>query len=95
MILLMQTIHTIFRVLIISLFIRAIMSWFIRDYSHPIPNFIYNFTELILMPMRKIFEKFDLNRSMIDFSFIATFFALQILDTIIMRLFINYILFRY
>ncbi|MDO4772542.1 MAG: YggT family protein [Bacillota bacterium] len=84
-----RTVHTMFRVLILSLFVRAIMSWFVRDYSHPVPNFIYRFTEPLLMPMRKLFDRLGINQSMIDFSFIATFIALQILDTVIVRLLVR------
>ncbi len=87
MIILARTIHAIFRIIIIALFARAIMSWFVRDWSHPIPDFIYKFTEPILTPMRKLFDRLGLNQGMIDFSFLATFFAIQILDSIIMEIF--------
>ncbi len=82
---LIKTVNVIYRVLMIALFARAIMSWITNDYTHPVVNFIYRFTEPLLIPMRKLFDKFNLNRGMIDFSFLASFFAIQIIYKIIMR----------
>lgn len=79
-----RTLDSVYNVISIALFARAILSWVYRGYGdNPIVNFIYSFTEPLLMPMRSLFDRLGLNRSMIDFSFIATIFALQFIYMIL------------
>lgn len=68
-----------YKFLYFLLFARAIVSWVSRDYSNPVVRFIYEITEPILYPMRALFDKMGWNRGMIDFSFLATLFALEII----------------
>lgn len=64
---------------------RALFSWFSRDYSNPIYNFLYQITEPILAPFRLLQEKIGF-RGMVDFSPILAIIALDILANIILRL---------
>ncbi len=64
---------------------RALFSWFSRDYSNPIYNFLYQLTEPILAPFRAVQERLGI-RLMIDFSPIFAIVTLNILRNIILRL---------
>ncbi len=81
---LMKTLYYAYRFLILLLIARAIMSWFVRDLSHPIANFIYSFTEPILLPMRNLFDRAGINMMGLDLSFLATFIAIQFLYKLLM-----------
>lgn len=47
---------------------RSLASIVIRDYSNPLVRVLYEITEPILMPFRKIMEKLNIDTGMIDFS---------------------------
>lgn len=47
---------------------RSIVSIVVRDYSNPLVRTIYDVTEPILMPFRKILEKLNVDTGMVDFS---------------------------
>lgn len=79
----------LFNILYFLLIVRAIMSWVVRDTSHPIAKFIYRVTEPILMPMREVFSNFGLDRMGIDFSFLATLVLLQVIQSLVFRILIN------
>lgn len=87
MILLIKTVDTFFHVISLALLARALLSWINPSYEdNPISSFIYRFTEPFLIPMRKLFDKYGLNQSMIDFSFLATIFALAFIRNIIINI---------
>tara|TARA_B100000965_G_C19118785_1_gene552303 strand:- start:93 stop:329 length:237 start_codon:yes stop_codon:yes gene_type:complete len=65
--------------------VRALFSWFSRDYSNPIYNILYQLTEPILAPFRLLQEKLGF-RGMIDFSPILAILALDILGRVISTL---------
>lgn len=70
------------RFIYLLLFARAIMSWVVmanRNARNPLVVLLYDMTEPILYPMRALFDRLGLNRGMIDFSFLATLFALEII----------------
>jgi YggT family protein len=73
-------------IVITLLVVRAVMSWVIKDWSQPFPQMILKITEPILMPMKLLFNRLGFDRSGIDFSFIATFFAIQLLSSFIISL---------
>ncbi len=58
---------------------RAIMSWVVQDWSHPLPSFVHQVTEPILLPMRKVFYNLGLMNMGIDFSFLATWLLISYL----------------
>jgi YggT family protein len=76
-------------VIIYLLLIRAVMSWVVKDYSHPFVRIILQLTEPILAPMQALFNQLGLNRSGIDFSFLATFIAIQLLSSYLIRLLLS------
>ncbi len=78
-----------FRVLYFLLVVRALLSWVIRDFRHPVVRFVIQATDPILKPMRDVFERFGLMGMGIDFSFLATFVLLQMLEGLVIRLLIN------
>ncbi|OPL08010.1 MAG: hypothetical protein AVO33_02745 [delta proteobacterium ML8_F1] len=61
---------------------RVIMSWFVRDYSNPIVQFIYQITEPILAPFRELLRKIGVG-GMLDFSPIVALLFIQFLASLI------------
>lgn len=55
---LLTYLHEFARVLlylwILSIFARALASWFVRDWSNPIMRFLVDVTEPILAPLRRL-----------------------------------------
>ncbi len=86
MIYLAKTVQVFTQVIIYLLLARAVMSWVVRDWSHPLPRFIYDVTEPLLMPMRSIFQQFGLMGMGIDFSFLATFLLIQFIGNSLTRM---------
>ena len=68
------------------LFVRAILSWF-PGQGGTLERFIYACTEPLLMPVRKLFDLFDIRLDLpIDLSFTVTFLLLVIIDAIVSSL---------
>ena len=68
------------------LFVRAILSWF-PGQGGTLERFIYACTEPLLMPVRKLFDLFDIRPNLpIDLSFTVTFVLLVIIDTFVTSL---------
>ncbi len=71
---------SVVRLLEFLFFARAIMSWFIRDGSSPIYEFLYMVTEPIILPFRKLTEQFPTLRQFpIDLAFLMAFFMLELI----------------
>lgn len=54
----------LFRALTLLIFIRAILTWFIQDPSHPVMRILIQLTEPILRPIRRLMPQtmgFDLS----------------------------------
>ena len=67
------------------MFIRAIMSWFPTE-SNKFENFLYVITELLIIPIRKLFEKFNWFQGLpIDISFFVTYLLLSIITLLLSR----------
>ena len=63
-----------------AMLIRAVMSLFTDD--GVIWSFVYSITEPIVIPVRKLLEKFNVASSMpIDISFMITYLLLSVLST--------------
>lgn len=60
------------------IFARVMMSWVVKDYSHPIVQFIYQVTEPILAPIRMFLTKVGIG-GMLDFSPIVAMLLVQML----------------
>lgn len=69
-------------VAMLFMFIRAILSWF-PGQGGSFERFIYACTEPLLLPVRKLFDLFDIRPNLpLDLSFTVTFLLLLIIDTI-------------
>lgn len=66
-------------VYVFILFARAISSWITVDRSHPVILFLYNVTEPVLRPIRRVIPPLG----MIDLSILVLFFGLHILKVIL------------
>lgn len=67
-----------------ALFLRAILSWFMREWDNKFMQALCTLTEPVLMPMRKLLSRFEFVRSFpIDLSFIATWLALDIIQVVL------------
>ncbi len=65
----------------ILLFARVIMSWFVRDLGNPIFRFLYEITEPLLAPIRRIMPPMGL-----DLSPIIAYMLLSLLARLIASL---------
>ena len=69
----------------ILMLVRAIFSFIPADIDNAFTRFLYGYTEVVIAPMRALFDRFNLfEGSPIDVSFFATFMLL-----IILRLFLG------
>ena len=87
---LIQIITKLFLVYEIMLFIRIISSWFPINRSHQLYRLLYLSTEPVLGPFRDFFYKFGLMRTGFDFSPIAALFALNFIESFIIRLIVGF-----
>lgn len=62
---------------------RALMSWFVRDLSNPIVRFLYEITEPMLAPIRRLLQVLGLGGTMLDFSPLVLFLLLNFLSRLI------------
>lgn len=65
------------------IFIRAILSFIVRDMNNAVFSFIYNVTEPILSPFRELLSKLRIDTGMIDFSPLLAILFLTFLSRII------------
>lgn len=65
------------------------MSWVVRDYQHPFVRIVHQLTDPLLAPMQTLFARMGWMRSGIDFSFLATFVMLQVINNLVIRILIN------
>ncbi len=72
------------KVTLYLIFARVIISWLPIDKSQPIILFVYNITDVILEPIRKIINRSSMGGGfMIDFSPIIAYFFIQVLITLV------------
>ncbi|WDV47594.1 YggT family protein [Clostridiaceae bacterium M8S5] len=62
---------------------RILVGLFLRDTRHPVMNFLYQVTEPILEPFRRLLYKLNIDTGMFDFSPILAFLALELIEKII------------
>ena len=69
-------------ILLWAMLIRAVMSLFTDGGA--VFSFVYSITEPIVIPVRKMFEKFNFASAMpIDISFMITYLLLSLLSTLL------------
>lgn len=80
-------------IIMLLLILRAIMSWFSFVIDNNIFRFInkviYEATEPLLIPMRDLFDKLGLSGSVIDFSFLASWFLIKYVFNILINILYN------
>ncbi|WIV10785.1 YggT family protein [Proteiniborus sp. MB09-C3] len=65
------------------IFIRAILSFIVRDTNNAITSFVFQVTEPILLPFRELLRKLKIDTGMMDFSPLLAILFLSFLSTII------------
>ena len=66
-----------------AMFIRAILSLFMAE-DNAISSFLYTITEPIILPVRRLLEKFNILQGLpIDISFLITYLLLSTLGSIL------------
>lgn len=75
----LQILETFITVLMMLMFARAILSWFVRDLSNPIVKFLFEVTEPMVSPVRQLLQKLNIGGSTFDFSFIIVYLILVML----------------
>ena len=66
-----------------AMFIRAILSLFMTE-DNAISSFLYTITEPIILPVRRLLEKFNILQGLpIDISFLITYLLLSTLGSIL------------
>ena len=68
------------------IFVRIVLSFFVRDQYNQIYRFVHQVTEPILAPFRNLIHKLGINIGMFDFSPLLAILALRILANIVVRL---------
>lgn len=83
---LIWSINKFFAILYLLIFIRVILSWVrVNSYNKYI-TLIYQLTDLILDPFRKLINKLGIDTGMIDLSPIIAYFALQLIENFLRRI---------
>lgn len=82
--LLVQAIGLFFYFLEILIFVRIILSWFVRGYNSGIGRFLYNMTEPILGPVRDMVNRSPLGGGFgLDFSPIFALILMRLVQTLL------------
>lgn len=79
-------IRAAFEVLIWLIIARILLSWFPHNPQHPIMRFIYEITEPVLAPIRRIMPRTSLP---IDFSPLVAVLLLSMLQRLVVTMLIN------
>ena len=79
---LVQFINILFQVLIFAIVARALLSWFNLGPTHPIVRLLYDVTEPILSPLRRVIPTIG----MIDITPIAALILLQVVQNLLLWL---------
>ncbi|MBI4299707.1 MAG: YggT family protein [Chloroflexi bacterium] len=75
-------IYLLTQVLTFAIFIRAILSWFPIDTNNPLANILFQVTEPVLAPMRRIVPRIG----MIDITPMVAIIVLQIVGNVVGRM---------
>ncbi|HHU32930.1 MAG: YggT family protein [Zhaonellaceae bacterium] len=76
-------IRVAFEILDVLILARVLLSWITHDYSNPIVRFVYEITEPILAPIRRIMPRTALP---IDFSPIIAILLLNLIEKLLLGL---------
>lgn len=79
---LVQLLDWLVTIVVVAIIGRAILSWFVRDPSHPVMRLLIDVTEPILGPIRRALPQ----SWMIDLSPLVAILALQVLWSLVRSL---------
>lgn len=75
-----------FTVIYILIFIRIALSWIRINSYNKYTVLIYQLTDPILEPFKRLISRFGLDTGMIDFSPLVAYLALQFIENLIKRI---------
>ncbi|SHJ04007.1 YggT family protein [Lutispora thermophila DSM 19022] len=78
---LIWSVKKFFSVIYVLIFINVMLSWLRISPYNSIVNIIYQLTEPILEPFRRLMDRTGLNTGMIDFSPLIAYLVLQLIET--------------
>lgn len=78
-------IRAAFQVLTWLVIIRVLLSWVQHDPYHPVFRFIYEVTEPVLRPFRRLMPR----GAMVDFSPIVALLALQLVEWLVVQVVVS------
>lgn len=81
MVFFLTLIYWLCQLLSIAIFARAVLSWLPMGHNNPITSFLFNITEPILMPVRRIIPRLGL----LDISPMIAMLVLQLIARVIQR----------
>ena len=84
---LVYAIYIFCNILVTALLIRALLSWFVRDYYSPLGKIysaLIRFTEPMVEPLRRLLSRF--NTGMLDFSVLLAMVAIEVIAKILVRI---------
>ena len=76
--------RTVITVLLVAMFVRAVLSWFIDDADSRLVWFLNLVTEPVIMPVRSLFERLGWFQNLpIDISFYVSYLLLALLQLLL------------
>lgn len=80
-VLLLEAVHVAFQILEILIVVRVLMSWFRPSLTNPVFRFVYDLTEPILGPIRRVLPP----TGMVDFSPLVALLLLYVVETFVVQ----------
>lgn len=84
--LLIWSVDKFFSIVYLLMFIRIALSWVRINSYNKYVVLIYQLTDPILEPFKRLISRFGIDTGMIDFSPIIAFFVLQLIENFIKRI---------
>ena len=82
---LIWSVSKFFSIIYILMFVRIALSWVRVNPYNKVVNTIYQITDPILEPFKRLIDRFWLNTGMIDFSPLIAYLVLQFVEKLIIR----------
>jgi YggT family protein len=77
MLMFLYVLNLVRTVLMIAIFVRVLLSWITHDYSNPLVRIVWDVTEPVLAPIRRVLPSVG----MFDFSPVVALLLLYVLQT--------------
>ena len=84
--LLIWSVDKFFSIVYLLMFVRIALSWVRINSYNKYVVLIYQLTDPILEPFKRLISRFGIDTGMIDFSPIIAFFVLQLIENFIKRI---------